>query len=547
VGALNAGIPLSINSPQIPGPLDNAEKGLSVQSLINQSALQKQALQTQQVQEQQQEIALKQQQQQFQDSQTLRALAPQFVKKDENGKSIGFDYGGLLDKASTSGVNPVMVAQLRNQYAESVKNMAGADEAVRNNEIAKNKVIYEGIEGLKGIDDPAQRALAYQPILNKLKLAGIDTSSLNPNKVPSDEELTAYETQLGMHGQLLADAKTQAETKESAAKAASEQATAGLTNLKLKIAQSAKPGDYDATIQQIAGNTPLAARTKSMVNFALSRGDFEGAQKALSAANEQVGAIEKETNPALLQFKAREAANSAAIQQAIKNGSAEDAGKMLARRLVAPSEIAARSNPSFLVQANQAALKIDPAYNAEKAEADFSVARSQQNVGFFGSANSLTNKGGTLDQLEKQYAKLPNGKIPSFNKISDWISAAAGKGPTAGFAQTAVGVADDYSKVMGNGTGSDTSRLQVLQTFSQAHSPEQFKAAVDAARAAVGSQQDARIGDNPILKNMYGSGTASQRTPAPAKPDGATHIGVGSIDKKKHYLDAKGNDLGPAE
>lgn len=33
----------------------------------------------------------------------------------------------------------------------------------------------------------------------------------------------------------------------------------------------------------------------------------------------------------------------------------------------------------------------------------------------------------------------------------------------------------------------------------------------------------------------------------PVKPQGATHIGVGSLDKKKHYLDDKGNDLGLAE
>jgi hypothetical protein len=33
----------------------------------------------------------------------------------------------------------------------------------------------------------------------------------------------------------------------------------------------------------------------------------------------------------------------------------------------------------------------------------------------------------------------------------------------------------------------------------------------------------------------------------PAQPKGATHTGVGSADKKKHWLDAQGNDLGLAE
>lgn len=34
---------------------------------------------------------------------------------------------------------------------------------------------------------------------------------------------------------------------------------------------------------------------------------------------------------------------------------------------------------------------------------------------------------------------------------------------------------------------------------------------------------------------------------APAKPAAATHTGIGSVDKKKHWLDAQGNDLGVAE
>jgi hypothetical protein len=34
---------------------------------------------------------------------------------------------------------------------------------------------------------------------------------------------------------------------------------------------------------------------------------------------------------------------------------------------------------------------------------------------------------------------------------------------------------------------------------------------------------------------------------APSRPIGATHTGVGSVDKKKHWLDAQGNDLGIAE
>lgn len=47
------------------------------------------------------------------------------------------------------------------------------------------------------------------------------------------------------------------------------------------------------------------------------------------------------------------------------------------------------------------------------------------------------------------------------------------------------------------------------------------------------------------LKSVEGGG--AKPAAAPQKPANATHIGVGSADKKKHYLDASGKDLGLAE
>lgn len=59
---------------------------------------------------------------------------------------------------------------------------------------------------------------------------------------------------------------------------------------------------------------------------------------------------------------------------------------------------------------------------------------------------------------------------------------------------------------------------------------------------------------NVDLINKRLGGQSAPQFPSPAAPasnqrapQGATHIGIGSVDKKKHYLDAKGNDLGLAE
>ena len=54
-----------------------------------------------------------------------------------------------------------------------------------------------------------------------------------------------------------------------------------------------------------------------------------------------------------------------------------------------------------------------------------------------------------------------------------------------------------------------------------------------------------------IQKRMGGQGQGganqNQNTAPKAKPGNATHTGIGSVDKKKHWLDKDGNDLGVAE
>ena len=169
------------------------------------------------------------------------------------------------------------------------------------------------------------------------------------------------------------------------------------------------------------------------------------------------------------------------------------------------------------MQANQAALAVDPNYKAQQAEANFNVAKSEANTPFFGSANSLIAPGGTLDQLQAAGAKLKNTSIPIINKGENFVAAQTGRPAIAAYNQTVLGAADDYAKVMGGGTASDNARNTLIQSLSSDKSPKQINAAINAARAAVNSQIESRIGNNQALKNMYGSqlpnGEARPRLP----------------------------------
>jgi hypothetical protein len=214
-------------------------------------------------------------------------------------------------------------------------------------------------------------------------------------------------------------------------------------------------------------------------------------------------------------------------RQALSQGDPNAAGQLLVNGDATLSELKARgSTPDFIAKTLFAANRLSGGkYNAQSADAQFQVAKSPANVAFFGSAKSLTDPGGTLDQLAETAKSIPQNQIPVFNSFEDAAKAATGSGPIAKYAATLVGVADDYAKVMGGGIGSDASRAQGFKLAAASASPAQREGAIQGIRGAVGSQINSRIGNNPVMKRMYGD-VAAPATGG-ASPSGG--ISVGSV------------------
>lgn len=164
-----------------------------------------------QAQQQQNQI----QQMQIQDQQTLRELAPTYVQKDDSGKVIGYDFEGLVRGAQSKGVSPQTLMALQQNHVKTLQDYAALDKTQRDKEAANNAWMFQAIEGLKGISDPNQRQQQYQSAVGEARNRGIDVSQF-PAQAPSNDDLTAMEAPLGMHSQILADAKTAAETKKAA-------------------------------------------------------------------------------------------------------------------------------------------------------------------------------------------------------------------------------------------------------------------------------------------------------------------------------------------
>jgi hypothetical protein len=390
--------------------------------------------------------------------------------------------------------------------------------------IGKHKAVGDALEGIEQIPDEQLHDAAAQKVAELTKGGVLDPqtaqqsmqviqSTPDPAQLRQKIDILAKSSLGAMN--VATQQKTVAETNQANAKAGLDQAQTWLETNKANIIKAYQQNpqqimsQVDAIAPPTGPNAALNARTKSQVQFALGNGDVDGAKAAIKQAAEQVGAVEKDvqaaTNPAIQNAKVALAARTKLAEQIITQGNPADAGKLLADGSLTLSELKSRgTTPEFIVQATNAAQQANPGFNPQKAEADLGVAKSPANLAFFGSAKSLTDRGGTLDQLADAAKDIPSNRIPVFNSIADVMKASTGSGPIAKYATILLGVADDYSKVMGGGQGSDTSRSQALKLAPTDASPAARAAAIEGIRGAVGSQINSRIGNNAVLQKMYG-------------------------------------------
>jgi hypothetical protein len=238
-----------------------------------------------------------------------------------------------------------------------------------------------------------------------------------------------------------------------------------------------------------------------------------------------------------IDIKNREASNT----QALAQGNPIIAGEQLADRSLTIDEMKVRGlTPDFQQKAVEYAKSGNsnpklgpvfagiPTFKAAEAAGQAKVAASASNQQFFRNTDSLLVRGGTLDQLAAAGEDLQNTQLPFKNTLENWKKAQLGQGPQAAYAATALGVADDYAKVMGGGgEGSDKSRQQALDIIGRDLSPEGRAAAIAQIRKSVTSQRNGAVGANPYLADMYPDPATRQETPnvagtQPAASTGAT-------------------------
>ncbi len=157
-------------------------------------------------------------------------------------------------------------------------------------------------------------------------------------------------------------------------------------------------------------------------------------------------------------------------------------------------------------------------FDMAQAQADYDYAKNTQTQNTLKMVQGMTEKGGAIDIAQNAAKNLPQFDTQTFNKIFNAAETQFGSSDATNFHTAMLGLADEYSKVMGGGVSSDTGRDQALSILKAAYSKGQLSGAIDIMRQDIAARQKALIGDNRYLRKQYGSNAQAGGRP----PGGAT-------------------------
>lgn len=196
-------------------------------------------------------------------------------------------------------------------------------------------------------------------------------------------------------------------------------------------------------------------------------------------------------------------------EMAATAGSPAEAGKLLAEGSLTLADLKSRgSSPAQIIAATNAAKDYAKSqgktYNASDEITGEQALKGVTNQTFYGSARSLVQQDGMLDQLKKAHDALGNQKVPSFNTVNDWMNFQAGTPELANYKQAVLAAADDYAKVMGGGNPNLEQFKQIKDGFAYNLNNQQADQAISTARNSVRSQVTGRIGTNSYIAQREG-------------------------------------------
>jgi hypothetical protein len=143
-------------------------------------------------------------------------------------------------------------------------------------------------------------------------------------------------------------------------------------------------------------------------------------------------------------------------------------------------------------------------FDAGQASIDYAYARNTQTQNTLRMINGMTEKGGAIEIAQSAAKALPQFDSQTVNRIFNAFETQFGSANATNFHTAMLGLADEYSKVMGGGISSDTGRQQALDILKSAYSKGQLGGAVDIMQRDLAARKTALIGGNRYLEKQFG-------------------------------------------
>lgn len=214
---------------------------------------------------------------------------------------------------------------------------------------------------------------------------------------------------------------------------------------------------------------------------------------------------------------------------------------MLVNGQMDPSQLSKRSKDydQQLSLANQYSLATTgKPFDIAQAQSDYRTATNQQTQSTLKLINGITEQGGALDIAANAAQALPKGFFTPVNKLFNATATTFGSQQETNFHTAMLGLADEYSKVMGGGVSSDTGRQQALNILQAGYSKGQMDGAINTLRQDVAARKTAIVGNNRYLQNQYGGQQPQQPAQTIASPQRVVPAGA------TPGRDAQGNIVG---
>jgi hypothetical protein len=185
-----------------------------------------------------------------------------------------------------------------------------------------------------------------------------------------------------------------------------------------------------------------------------------------------------------------------------------------------PTQLSKRTTDynAKIQQASQYSLeKYGKPFDLAQAQSDYKYATTSTNQNTLKMIQGMTEPGGAIDIAKGAATALPQLNSSTLNKVFNASATEFGSKEATNFHTAMLGLADEYSKVMGGGIGSDTGRQQALDILKASYSKGQIAGAIGIMQNDIAARKNALVGNNRYLVKQYG---AAQPSPQPVYVNG---------------------------